>query len=154
MMLLVAGAALGTALAAPQLDRVDLLAESPGRVFTEDLRVLALAPAAGAARLVGQVQPVWSLGPGPWHLAVSVRRQDLRVELPLPAQGWSVSAGVSTRLLYPEGLTAALAWRPGRWRIAAGAHLGTGAGWARPRPEVLRVGPVLAVGVGAAPPAR
>lgn len=141
--------AVGVGSAAPRFDRVDLLAESPGRLFTEDLPAFALAPGAGAARVLGQVQPVWALGEGPLRLAVSLRRQDVRVELPLSASRWSVSAGLSTRLLYPEGLSLTVAARPGRWRIAAGAHLGTGAGWARPRPEVLRLGPVLAVGLGA-----
>ena len=147
-------AAVGVGVAAPRFARVDVLAESPGRLFTEDLPSFALAPGAGVARIVGQVQPVWALGEGPLQLAVSLRRQDLRVELPLGASRWSVSSGLSTRLLYPEGLSLTLAARPGRWRIAAGAHLGTGAGWARPRPEVLRLGPVLAVGLGAPSPPR
>jgi hypothetical protein len=115
------------AVAAPRLDRVDLLSDDPGRWIAEDLPRTALVPDTTALRFAAQVTPVWSLGRG-WQLGTSLSSQAIRQEWALEGNWWGTLA-VSTHYGLPRGALFGVAVRTAGVRVGVSVAAMSDATW-------------------------
>lgn len=130
-------------------DRVDLLSEAPGKWLHYDTLMITTYPAIPLVRFVEQVTVVFRL---PWegfHVGASVMAQSLTYEHPISAlPGLSVTGGLQTRLLFPNGLLAGVAYRAGMFRVGLSVSAYTSGSWGAPTSFGVHVLPVLGLGIG------
>lgn len=138
---------LGIAWAAPvQLDRVDLLSESPGTWLPYEAPRLATAPGVSALRWVAQVSPVVSVGNV--ELSASLSAQSVAVRAPLLADRVFADVGVVTRAFLPVGGRVGVAWRPGPLRFGLSLVALADATWVRTDYRSWTLLPALGLGIG------
>jgi hypothetical protein len=127
-----------------QLDRVEVLADDPGTLVSDELPLLLARPGGTGLRFLAQAQPVVRFGdhftlgtslvaitPG-WEVRPSERRLGGLVAMP-------------TRLGLPAGLVVAGTVRTGPLWLDLGLRASSGASWVAPKYGDLRVGPTLGV---------
>ncbi len=133
------------ALAAPQLQRVEIIADDPGDFVADELPMLAARPGGTTLRLLAQVQPVVAFGE---HVT-------LGASLSSWTPGWEQQAAdhpfgflvaVPTRLGLPSGLVAAGTYQRGAFWADLGLAVQSGASWRRPTYGDLRVVPTVGLG--------
>ena len=107
-------------------DRVDLLSEEVGTFLNYDVLELPLYPLKPVVRFVEQVKVVFRL---PW-------------------KGLFFSGGLVTRLLFPRGAIAGVAYRTGLFRFGLSVSAFTSGSWSAPGSFQLSVFPSLGVGIG------
>jgi hypothetical protein len=130
-------------------DRVDLLSEEPGTWLHYDVPLLAAYPTVVVLRWAEQIKPVFRLPMKGLYLGVSISSQSLVYESALLERYnlfWT--AGLQTRLLFPTGLQAGLAWRFGYLRIGLSLSAFTDGGWGNIWGWTPQILPTLGVGVG------
>ena len=133
--------------AAPvQLDRVDLLSESPGTWLAYEAPRLATAPGVAALRWAAQVSPVLSVGNV--ELSASLSAQSVAVRAPFADDRLSVDAGLVTRAFLPVGGRVGVAWRPGPVRLGLSLVALADATWVRRDYASWTLLPTLGFGIG------
>ncbi len=151
--LIFAVGAAGPAEAGP-LVRVEVLSDDAGDLLWTELPLLPGRPGGVGLRALGQVQPVFALGPV--QLGASVLHQSVQLERSFAQRGpvdlrWTV--GLPTRLGLPVGAfgTLGITCQSGLW-VGLGAAARADAGWVRPDFTGWTLRPT--VGLGWAPRAR
>lgn len=130
-------------------DRVDVISEGPGTWLHYDVPLITAYPAATALRYVEQVSVVFQLPVKGLYAGAAISGQTLVYEGALMEQlGLRWTAGLQTRLLFPTGLQAGLAWRHGRLRVGLSLSAFTDGGWAHPQGFAIQVLPTLGIGIG------
>jgi hypothetical protein len=129
-------------------DRVDLLSEDIGTFLSYDLMELPVYPLKPAVRFVEQAKVVFRL---PWqgfHVGASIASQSLVYEHPVGPKGLHLTGGLVTRLLFPRGLLAGVAYRFGHFRVGLSVSAFSSGSWSAPGSFQLTVLPSLGLGVG------
>jgi hypothetical protein len=132
-----------------RFDRVDLISEEPGTWLHYDVPLVGAYPLATLLRFVEQVKPVFQLPVKGLYVGTSISTQSLVYEGALMEQmGLSWTVGLQTRLLFPTGLHAGVAWRFSRLRVGLSLSAFTNGGWGRPDGFTVQFLPTLGVGIG------
>ncbi|HVE83429.1 MAG TPA: hypothetical protein VND93_11300 [Myxococcales bacterium] len=133
-------------------DRVDLISEEIGTFLNYDVLELPVYPTKPAVRFVEQVKVVFRL---PWqglYAGASIESQSLTYEHPIGPRGLFLTGGVVTRLLFPRGAIAGVAYRIGSFRFGLSASAFTSGSWSAPGSFQWTVFPSLGVGIGTGGP--
>jgi len=138
----------GPPAAAGPLVRVEALSDDAGDLLWTELPLLAARPGGVGLRALGQVQPVFALGPV--QLGASVLHQSVQLERSFAQPGgldlrWTV--GLPTRLGLPVGAfgTLGITSPSGLW-LGLGAAARSDAGWSRPDFTVWTLRPTAGLG--------
>ncbi|HZN91700.1 MAG TPA: hypothetical protein VFB81_03320 [Myxococcales bacterium] len=131
-------------------DRVDLISEEIGTLLNYDVLELPLYPLKPVVRFVEQVKVVFRL---PWkglYVGTSIESQSLLGEMPTPIgpKGLFLTGGLVTRLLFPRGAIAGVAYRTGLFRFGLSVSAFTSGSWSAPGSFQLTVFPSLGLGIG------
>ena len=139
------------AIAAPQLDRVEVIADDPGHFVVDELPMIAARPGGTTLRFLTQVQPVMAFGEH-FTLGASLSTWTPGWELQAAQRPFGFLVAMPTRLGLPSGLVAAGTLRHGALWADLGLTAQTGASWRHPSYRDLRIVPT--VGLGWAPRSR
>ncbi|MBN1337001.1 MAG: hypothetical protein JXB39_13670 [Deltaproteobacteria bacterium] len=151
-LLLLAGPARTAALV---FDRVDLVSEDPATWLNYDVPMVGVNTTTVAVRWIEQVKVSWRLPVQGLSIGTSLASLSVFWEHPVwSTAGISAGAGLQTALLLPRGVFADVAWRKGRFRVAAGVGAVSGATWADLDWTAWNVVPTLGLGVGRCMPPR
>lgn len=131
------------------LDRVEVVSDTPGTFVLDELPMLRARPGVTGLRALAQIEPVVKF---PYGLTVgaSLGNISVGVESPTESHGLGGLVAVPTRLGLPTGVVVAGCWRSGPVWLDVGLAAQSGATWAAPEWQDLRVRPVL--GLGLVPP--
>ncbi len=137
-------------------DRVDLVSEDRGTWLNYDLPMFSGYALSGVVRLVEQVKVSLRL---PWqgfYLGLSIASQSLTFEGAIARRlGLFWTVGLQTRLLFPAGVLAGVAWRVAWFRVGVSVSAFTTRGWANLSGSgsgafPVHVLPTIGLGVGRA----
>lgn len=132
-------------------DRLDLLSEDTGAWLNHELPRLGVTARAGSLRFLTQLKPVFTLPYRGLYAGLSISSQSLVYEHPLKREwGLYATGGLQTRLLFPRGVLAGVAWRHGYLRLGLSLSAFTGGSWAAPGDFTWTFLPSLGIGVGPA----
>ena len=131
------------------LDRVELLSDASGTFLLDEVPMLRARPGVTGLRYLAQVEPVIDIYNG-LTVGVSLGNITVGFESPADKHGLGGLVAVPTRLGLPTGVVVAGCWRRGPLWVDMGLSAQSGATWAAPEWQDLRVRPV--VGVGVVPP--
>lgn len=130
-------------------DRVDILSEDPGTWLLDEVKMLGHNTTTAIMRGVWQVKVHFTLPVEHLTLGLSLASQSIAWEqLLLPEVGLGFVAGVSTRLLLPNGVFGGAIWRWSRLRVSLGINLHSGASWSHLDYSYWRITPAIGLGVG------
>jgi hypothetical protein len=129
-------------------DRVDIVSEEIGTFLNYDVVELPVYAVKPVVRFVEQVKVVFRL---PWrgfHAGASIESQSLLYEHPVGPKGLHVTGGLVTRLLFPRGVVAGVAYRFGMFRVGFSLSAFSSGSWSAPGSFQLFLLPSLGLGVG------